>query len=116
MNAHVQPRTTQGLSNGGSDAIVGKLLPHRGHRAARDQLERASASVLACIAEGAGRWLPGEKRHFYSIARGSAAECAAHLDILRNRKLINTEDYADSRDLLLNVVRILTKLSTPPNP
>ena len=64
------------------DAIVGKLLPRRGSRALREQMERASSSVMACIAEGAGRWPPAEKRHVYGIARGSAAapQHRPHLD------------------------------------
>jgi four helix bundle protein len=69
---------------------------------------------MACIAEGAGRWPPAEKRHFYGIARGSATECAAHLDALRNRGLVGAADYQECRKLLLSIVRILTKLSAPP--
>jgi four helix bundle protein len=93
------------------DAMILKLLPRRGLRALKDQLERASCSVMACIAEGAGRWAPAEKRHFYSIARGSATECAAHLDALRNRQKIRPSDYQECRNVLLSIVRILTKLS-----
>src|SRR5262245_36409103 len=78
------------------------LLPKRGFRALRDQVERASSSVVACIAEGAGRWAPAEKRHFYGIARGSATECAAHLDTLRNRRLVSPRLYDECRELLLS--------------
>jgi four helix bundle protein len=70
---------------------------------------------MASIAEGAGRWPGAEKRHFYGIARGSATECAAHLDVLRNRKLISPQHYDDCRALLLSIVKILTKLSQPPS-
>ena len=60
-------------------------LPRRGMRALRDQLERASLSVVANIAEGAGRVGVKDKRRFYAIARGSATEVAALLDVLRAR-------------------------------
>src|SRR5262245_33395756 len=92
------------------DALMVKLLSRRGARVLRDQIERASSSVMACIAEAAGRWPPAEKRHFYGIARGSATECAAHVDALRNRGIINASDYRECRQLLLSIVSILTKL------
>ena len=97
------------------DKMLCAILPKRGSRALRDQAERASGSVMACIAEGAGRWPAAEKRHFYGIARGSATECAAHLDALRNRKLLSPEQYDECRSLLLSIVKILSKLSQPPS-
>jgi four helix bundle protein len=95
------------------DGTVCKLLPRRGHAALRDQIERASASVMANIAEGAGRWAPGEKRHFYGIARGSATECVALLDALKNRGCVSDQARETCRDLLMNIVRILSKLCAP---
>src|SRR5687768_10175139 len=41
----------------------------------RDQLSRASVSIVLNIAEGAGRRSRRDKARFYSMARGSAAEC-----------------------------------------
>jgi four helix bundle protein len=95
------------------DDILCRILPKRGHRSLREQAERASNSIMACIAEGAGRWPAAEKRHFYGIARGSATECAAHLDALRNRQLILARDYEECRAILLSIVKILSKLSAP---
>jgi four helix bundle protein len=57
--------------------LIPQLLPPKGHAHLRDQLERASASVVLNLAEGAGRRALNEKVHFYAIARGSAAESAA---------------------------------------
>jgi len=47
----------------------------------RDQLLRASSSVVLNIAEGFGSCSRGIKRRHYEIARGSAIECVAVLDV-----------------------------------
>ena len=95
------------------DERMCRLVPRKGMRALRDQIERASARILACIAEGAGRWSPAEKRHFYGIARGSATECVALLDALKNRDCVSDQDYDRCRDLLSRIVQMLSKLSPP---
>jgi len=76
----------------------------------RDQLERASVSIVLNIAEGAGRRGFGEKRRFYSIARGSATECAAALDLLTARGLAKPAACSGARDQLVRIVQMLTKL------
>jgi four helix bundle protein len=65
-------------------AVVVKLsasIP-RGYAPLGDQLRRAAISVPLNIAEGYGRHTPTDRRAFYVIARGSANECAAILDVL----------------------------------
>ena len=47
----------------------------------RDQLRRASSSVVLNTAEGFGSVSRGVKRRHYEIARGSAMECVAILDL-----------------------------------
>ena len=47
----------------------------------RDQLRRASSSVVLNTAEGFGSASRGVKRRHYEIARGSAMECVAILDL-----------------------------------
>ena len=47
----------------------------------RDQLRRASSSVVLNTAEGFGSASRGVKRRHYEIARGSAMECGAILDL-----------------------------------
>src|SRR5687767_4852511 len=63
-------------------ALAARLLPKRvGLSSLRDQLDRASVSIVLNIAEGAGRFSPADKARFYAIARGSATECAAIMDV-----------------------------------
>lgn len=40
----------------------------------RSQMRRAATSVASNIAEGAGRYSPREKKHFFHTARGSLSE------------------------------------------
>jgi four helix bundle protein len=56
-----------------------------GRSSLADQLDRASMSVALTIAEGAGEFAPKEKARFYRMARRSATECAAILDVVRWR-------------------------------
>lgn len=48
----------------------------------RDQLRRASASILLNLAEGVSEFAPREKQRFYRMSRRSAAECIAIIDII----------------------------------
>lgn len=86
------------------------LVPRRGHSALRDQLDRASASVLLNIAEGCGRSSRSDKAQFYLIARGSAMESAAAVDVLLSRDLILPGTHRHARGLLIRVTQMLTRL------
>jgi four helix bundle protein len=55
--------------------------------AAKDQLDRAATSIPLNIAEGNGTFSPKNRACFSDIARGSAVEAAASLDVLVSRKL-----------------------------
>ena len=78
-----------------------------------DQLRRASASICLNIAEGSGEYSPREKARFYRIARRSATECAAILELCQRREL-RIGQPGDSlkagRDLLLRLVRMLVRM------
>jgi four helix bundle protein len=50
--------------------------------AAKDQLDRASTSLPLNIAEGNGKFSDADRSRFLEIARGSALECGACLDVL----------------------------------
>jgi four helix bundle protein len=62
---------------------VGELLGEISAKAAaKDQLDRASTSLPLNIAEGNGKFSTVDRARFLEIARGSALECAACLDVL----------------------------------
>ena len=79
-------------------------------RVLRDQIERASLSVVLNIAEGGGRRSRKDKARHYTYARGSATEVAASFDVLKIRKLAPGCECARGRSLALRVVQMLTKL------
>jgi four helix bundle protein len=70
----------------------------------------AGLSVVLNIAEGAGQRSRAQKRHIYSIARGSAMESAAILDVLRRRGVASVAEARTARALAVHVVQMLTKL------
>jgi len=45
------------------------------------------------IAEGSGRFTKPDKRNFYVIARGSAFECVAIFDYLKDSELIDEKTF-----------------------
>jgi four helix bundle protein len=75
-----------------------------------DQLARASTSICLNIGEGAGEYSRKDKARFYRIAKRSATECAAIVDICRVLKLSPPERLARCRTELLNIVCMLIKL------
>jgi four helix bundle protein len=81
--------------------------------ALRDQLDRASVSIVLNIAEAAGRRTSRDKAHFFAIARGSATECAAVLELLLARGLITPATHRHGRGLLVRTVQMLTRLTEP---
>ena len=80
--------------------------------AAKDQLDRASTSVPLNIAEGNGKFAVRDRCRFIEIARGSALECAACLDVLAAKDLCNPKVLAVGRGQLLEIVSMLTGLHT----
>jgi four helix bundle protein len=57
----------------------------------RDQLLRASSSVVLNVAEGSGKTSPADKRRFFAIALGSFRESCACIDLANQRtQEINT--------------------------
>ncbi|HET9985198.1 MAG TPA: four helix bundle protein [Longimicrobiales bacterium] len=82
----------------------------KGHSDLLDQLRRAGASVALNIAEGSGEYLPKEKARFYRIARRSATESAAVLDLLVDLELVPAKEAASAKEVLARVVGMLVRL------
>jgi four helix bundle protein len=80
------------------------------HRVLRDQLERASLSVVLNTAEAGGRRSRRDKARFYGIARGSATEVAALLDVLALRRLSSPAAIQTARRLAIRCVQMLTRI------
>ena len=59
----------------------------------KDQLKRASLSVVLNIAEGTGRVSGADKKHFYTIARGSVFECVSIVSVLYDLEILNKGQY-----------------------
>ena len=59
----------------------------------KDQLKRASLGVVLNIAEGVGRVSKADKRHFYTMARGSVFECVSMVKVLFDLKILNKSQY-----------------------
>ena len=75
-----------------------------------NQLERASTSIPLNIAEGNGKYQHADRCKFLDIARGSALECAACLDVLVARTLLNESDILEGKQELTGIVSMLVGL------
>jgi four helix bundle protein len=75
--------------------------------AAKDQLDRASTSIPLNIAEGNGKFSGKDRARFLEIARGSALECAACLDVLVARKLATPDQVENAKENLARIVQML---------
>lgn len=74
-------------------------------------MKRASLSVPLNIAEGTGKNSSADKQRFYAIARGSAMECGAVLDVCKILKIIDPLEYDQGKKLLIRIVGMLTKMT-----
>lgn len=81
----------------------------KGYASLGDQLRRASASIPLNIAEGTGKF-DKDARRFYSIARGSALESAAIMDVLKTLGFVGEDRYDEAQVLLDRIVAMLTRM------
>ncbi len=82
----------------------------RGYGFLADQLNRASVSIAANLAEGNGRFTKADRRNFFIIARGSAQECVPLLELAKRRGLIKDEQHADRRCQLVEIAKMISGL------
>lgn len=78
--------------------------------AAQNPLDRASTSIVLNIAEGNGKFGPADRFKYFDIARGSAVECAACLDVLVRKKKCTSSQTVKGKELLHEVVAMLMGL------
>jgi four helix bundle protein len=76
-----------------------------------DQLRRASSSILANIAEGAGEYSVKEKARFYRMARRSATEAGSLLHVISDRNRLPEDALAHAYELIQRIVAMLTALT-----
>ncbi len=85
-----------------------KLIPKK--HAVHDQLDRASTSIVLNIAEGNGKTLSRDRCRYLDIARGSAFECAAALDILVAKGIVQEEEIQEGKLILKEIVSMIIGL------
>jgi len=88
-----------------ADALL-ETLPRS--LAVHAQLDRAATSIPLNIAEGNGKYTAPDRCRFFDIARGSALECAACLDVLAAKNKI--PDTQAGKEILVHIVSMLVGL------
>lgn len=83
----------------------------KGYADLQDQLKRAAVSIPINIAEASGKTSKPDMRRYFAIARGSAMECGAILDVFCKLEFIEKREVAAGKMLLERIVAMLTKLS-----
>jgi four helix bundle protein len=76
----------------------------------RDQIRRASVSVMSNIAEGYERSGTGEFNHFLAIAKGSAGEVRSQLYIAADQSYIDQETFRHLINLATETARMIAGL------
>jgi len=73
----------------------------------RDQIRRASVSVMSNIAEGFDRGSRAEFHHSLVIAKGSCAEVRSQLYIVKDINYLSGKEYKELMDLAIETSRII---------
>ena len=94
-------------------ALVIEQLPH-GYGFLADQLRRAVSSITLNFSEGYGKGTAREQARFFRIARGSAYEVSATLDVAHRFKVIEEAHLAQGKDLCDHLAAMLTKFKVAP--
>ena len=73
----------------------------------KDQLKRASFSIVLNLAEGSGRYTKKDRRNFFGITRSSVFECVAAIDVLKDDKIITDKEYSNLKTQADELSRML---------
>ncbi len=65
----------------------------------KDQIRRASVSIMANIAEGFGRSGSAEFQQFLAIAKGSACEVLSHLYVSLDQRYVTQQEFEHASQL-----------------
>jgi four helix bundle protein len=76
----------------------------------KDQLDRASTSIVLNIAEGNGKYSLKDRCRFFDTSHGSALECAGGLDILVAKVKLTPEEIRPGKESLQKIVQMLIGL------
>ena len=89
-----------------AQSFLGKLTAYD-----RDQIGRASRSIIQNICEGCGKRTWPDKRRYYDSARASEMECGSLVEHQARFRTIDAEQHRLARSLLIRLVQMLTKLT-----
>jgi four helix bundle protein len=78
--------------------------------ALRDQIRRASISIVSNIAEGLERDGDKEFLQFLSVAKGSCGEVRAQLCLARDQKYISETEFQDLTTKAIQLSRLISGL------
>jgi len=85
----------------------------------KDQLRRASFSIVLNLAEGSGRFTKPDRRNFYIISRSSIFECVAIVDVLKDEGIIDEQRflffYNQAEEVSKMIFGMIKNLSNPQN-
>ncbi len=73
----------------------------------RDQIQRASVSIMNNIAEGFERGTKNEFRHFLYIAKGSCGEGRSMLYLAHDLKYIKESDFRKLNDDCMEISKLI---------
>jgi four helix bundle protein len=90
-----------------SHRVVAGFPP--GYAFLADQLKRASSSILLNFAEGYGKSSKRDARRFFVIARGSANEVAAVLDVASDFGVLEVAEHSQGKEVCDHLARMLTR-------
>ena len=75
-----------------------------------DQMRRSAISVISNIAEGYGRGTDKDLTHFLYVARGSANELSAQIELSKRLSYISDDSFVNMDALCMEVNKMLSSL------